>query len=98
MNPNQIVGMVEEADGYFKSTYGKVQKLAARYGVNAGLMLMNLARMREFRWVNKVKNTIKNNKKFYADQGIINIILNENPGKICNRILNIFYHFLNNYF
>jgi hypothetical protein len=46
---------------------------------------MNLTRMREFEWVSKLikirKNYAKENKKYYFDQGLINILLSSHPGR-----------------
>ena len=86
MNSNQMIGIVEEANGYFNRTWRKFQGIAARYGVNSGLMLMNLAKMREFKWVDKVIYTFEHSKNYFADMGIVNIILSENPGKFYKNI------------
>lgn len=54
-----------------------------RSGVNSGVMLMNLTRMRKFKWVDYVVPIYKEYKLkiTWGDQDIINIIFHYHPGK-----------------
>jgi UDP-xylose:glucoside alpha-1,3-xylosyltransferase len=86
MDSNQMIGVIEEAPyNWFFKNYRPLQPIIGKYGVNSGVLLMNLTRMREFGWISKVLTVHKyyaiNQKKYFADQGIINIVLEENPGK-----------------
>jgi UDP-xylose:glucoside alpha-1,3-xylosyltransferase len=103
MDSEQMIGIVEEAPyNWFYRNYKNLQPLIGKYGANAGILLMNLTRMREFGWstqVMKIHNEYNvNQKKYFADQGLINIILVSNPGMrklfICSNILQIIYNIL----
>lgn len=80
MNSTQMLGMVAELD----LPYGWDVKGAPipGKGVNSGVMLMNLTRMRQFNWQDKLIPTYeKYGDLLYGDQGIINAILHSNRGK-----------------
>ena len=95
MNSSQMVGMVQEPPFNWNQWWRDRQKVAGKYGANAGVMLMNLAKMREFKWVEKVLLTYQSKTEMInADQGVINIILNENPGMFCKRTLIFHFYFL----
>lgn len=53
-------------------------------GVNSGVMLMNLTRMRQFQWTEYVVPIYKKFKLriTWGDQDIINIIFHYHPGNI----------------
>jgi lipopolysaccharide biosynthesis glycosyltransferase len=85
MDDKQMIGMVEEAPhSYFYKAYKNFQPLIGKYGAMSGTLIMNLTRMREFEWVSKLKKISENyaneNKKYYFDQGLINILLSSHPG------------------
>ena len=52
-------------------------------GINAGIMLMNLTRLRKFKFTDRSKATLKlyRDKIVLADQDIINVILAAHPGR-----------------
>ena len=89
MNSSQMVGMVQEPPFYDNQKWREHQKVAGKYGANAGVMLMDLAKMRKFKWVENFLLTYQQLRTglFNADQGVINIILNENSGMFCRRKL-----------
>lgn len=53
-------------------------------GLNSGVMLMNLQRMRATRWHEEIKNIFRNyNKKIvFGDQDLINIYFHNNPKEV----------------
>jgi UDP-xylose:glucoside alpha-1,3-xylosyltransferase len=55
MNSEQMIGMVEEApySTFYKGFY-KLQPLIGKYGAMSGGLLLNLTRMRDFGWLNKL--------------------------------------------
>lgn len=65
-------------------------------GVNSGVMLMNLTRMRKFKWVDYVVPIYKEYKLkiTWGDQDIINIIFHYHPGKNSFSWLILFERFL----
>lgn len=52
-------------------------------GLNSGVMLMNLTRMREFNWISRLAPVLVQYRQYltWGDQDIINIIFHDNPGK-----------------
>jgi len=57
--------------------YGKL-------GLNSGVMLMNLTRMREFDWISRLEPVLDKYRQYltWGDQDIINVILHDNPDKV----------------
>lgn len=51
-------------------------------GLNSGVMLMNLTRMREFDWINRLNPVLEKYRiaLTWGDQDIINIIFHYHPG------------------
>ncbi len=87
MDSEQMIGMVEEAPySTFYKAYYKLQPLIGKYGAWSGNLLLNLTRMRDFGWLNKLIEIhdyyTKNNIQYYFDQGLINILLTSYPGKV----------------
>jgi UDP-xylose:glucoside alpha-1,3-xylosyltransferase len=85
MDSLQMLGMIEEpANNWFFENYRELQPIIGEYGANDGVLLMNLTRMREYDWVSKVVEIhnlySKDQKEYYFDQGLINILLNKNSG------------------
>ena len=84
MNSTQMIGIAPELDHPKYGWFAKSAKtpIYGKSGVNSGVLLMNLTRMRQFDWQNKLMPVyLKYGKLLYADQGIINVILHFNTGK-----------------
>ncbi|XP_045502972.1 glucoside xylosyltransferase 1 [Colias croceus] len=77
-NHTQISAMALEDDNPNVSWYPRFAKhpFYGKYGLNSGVMLMNLTRMREFGWVDYVTPIMLKWKLYipWGDQDIINII------------------------
>ena len=54
-------------------------------GVNSGVMLMNLTRMRAFDWTEKILEAYRKYKLSitWGDQDLLNVVFHDNPGKSC---------------
>lgn len=52
-------------------------------GLNSGVMLMNLTRMREFDWISRLAPVLEKYRLYltWGDQDIINVIFHDHPGK-----------------
>ncbi|CAG4953977.1 unnamed protein product [Parnassius apollo] len=78
-NSSQILAMAHEVDNPNVSWYPRFAKhpFYGKYGLNSGVMLMNLTRMRDFGWVEYVTPIMLKWKLYipWGDQDIINIIL-----------------------
>ena len=86
MNPDHIAGMSYESEDFSSSWYHRFAKhpFYRPYGLNSGVMLMNLTRMRRFGWNEQLLESILlkyRSKIVWGDQDIINIIFNEANGK-----------------
>ncbi|CAN7988136.1 unnamed protein product, partial [Ixodes hexagonus] len=86
MNQNHLIAQSYEIEDLATNpylNYGSVP-FPKPYGVNAGVMPMNLTRMRNFGWVAKVEPFLeKYGKRLkWADQDIVNIVFNENPDRL----------------
>ncbi len=66
--------------GWFRKNYESVQPLVGRSGVNSGVILMNLTRMREFGWKDKIEPMRDELNHLYGDQGVINAVMNAHQG------------------
>ncbi|CAH2258307.1 jg10527 [Pararge aegeria aegeria] len=77
-NSSQISAMTLEDDNPNVSWYPRFAKhpFYGKYGLNSGVMLMNLTRMRDFGWVDYVTPIMLKWKLYipWGDQDIINII------------------------
>lgn len=86
MNSNQIAAMSYESEDFSNSWYHRFAKhpYYGRYGLNSGVMLMNLTRMRQFDWIAKLEPTLikYRSKIVWGDQDIINIIFHSNEEKL----------------
>ena len=86
-NQTHYAGMVAEQEK--KTKMGWYEKNATypyygKFGLNSGVILMNMTRMREFDFVNKIVtifNKYKNQIK-WGDQCLLNILFQLNPGKL----------------
>lgn len=81
-NSTQISGIAQNSQSN-KSYYPKMapHPFYGLYGLNSGVILMNLTRMREIEWEKKVVSIFKQYKSNlrYHDQDIINIYFNFHP-------------------
>lgn len=86
MNSSQMAAMSYESEVFSNSWYHRFAKhpYYGSYGLNSGVMLMNLTRMRQFGWTNRLDPILKQygSKIVWGDQDIINVIFNYNPGKL----------------
>lgn len=65
-------------------------------GLNSGVMLMNLTRMREFDWISRLAPVLEKYRLYltWGDQDIINVIFHDHPGKvIMKQLFSIFLSF-----
>ncbi len=86
-NQTQLAGLAPEAEVDAIGWYNRFAQhpYYGRLGVNSGIMLMNLTRMREANW-NKDVYPISQKYRFditWGDQDILNIMFHFKPGRIC---------------
>ncbi|XP_045776174.1 glucoside xylosyltransferase 1 [Maniola jurtina] len=86
MNRSQMSAMTLEDDNPNVSWYPRFAKhpFYGKYGLNSGVMLMNLTRMRDFGWVDYVTPIMLKWKLYipWGDQDIINVIFHYHPGAV----------------
>lgn len=86
MNSSQLAALSPEHEDPSTGWYNRFAKhpYYGKLGVNSGVMLMNLTRMREFRWIEYVIPIHKQYKLkiTWGDQDIINIIFHYHPEKL----------------
>ncbi|XP_046742097.1 glucoside xylosyltransferase 1 isoform X2 [Diprion similis] len=86
MNSSQLAGLSPEHEDPNTGWYNRFAKhpYYGKLGVNSGVMLMNLTRMREFRWMDYVIPIHKEYrlKITWGDQDIINIIFYYHPERL----------------
>ncbi|XP_017772638.1 PREDICTED: glucoside xylosyltransferase 2 [Nicrophorus vespilloides] len=86
MNSSQMAALAPEHEDPNVGWYNRFARhpYYGPLGVNSGVMLMNLTRMREFQWVNYVIPIYKRYKLkiTWGDQDIINIIFHFHPDKL----------------
>lgn len=86
MNGSQIAGMSYESEDFSTSWYYRFAKhpYYGYYGLNSGVMLMNLTRMRAFRWVDRLEPVLRQYRSqiVWGDQDIINVIFHEHPAML----------------
>lgn len=84
MNSSQMAALAPEHEDPNVGWYNRFARhpYYGKLGVNSGVMLMNLTRMREFKWVDYVIPIYKKYKLkiTWGDQDIINIIFHFHPG------------------
>lgn len=102
MNSNQIAAMSYESEDFSNSWYHRFAKhpYYGRYGLNSGVMLMNLTRMRQFDWIAKLEPTLikYRSKIVWGDQDIINIIFHSNEGTLMFINSEVILFYLNSLF
>lgn len=85
MNSSQMAAMSPEHEDYAAGWYNRFAKhpFVKPLGVNSGVMLMNLTRMRKFDWESYLQPVLEQYKLeiVWGDQDIINIIFHFNTGK-----------------
>ncbi|XP_076371247.1 glucoside xylosyltransferase 1-like [Tachypleus tridentatus] len=86
MNTSQMVGMTPESEDSATGWYNRFARhpFFEPLGLNSGVMLMNLTRMREFQWQAYLDPIFKEYKLklVWGDQDIINIIFHHHPDKV----------------
>ncbi|XP_068206791.1 glucoside xylosyltransferase 1-like [Palaemon carinicauda] len=86
MNSSQMAAMAPEHEDLATGWYNRFAKhpYYGRLGVNSGVMLMNLTRLRKFGWEDYVIPIYKHYKLSitWGDQDIINIIFHYHPDKL----------------
>lgn len=86
MNSTQIAGLAYESEDFSSNWYYRFAQhpYYPPYGLNSGVMLMNLTKMRQFDWIKRTEEIYRNfrNKIVWGDQDIINIIFSENQDRI----------------
>lgn len=84
MNSSQMAALAPEHEDPNVAWYNRFAKhpYYGKLGVNSGVMLMNLTRMRAFKWSEYVVPIYKKYKLkiTWGDQDIINIIFHYHPG------------------
>ncbi|XP_059608164.1 glucoside xylosyltransferase 2-like [Phlebotomus argentipes] len=85
-NDSQIVGVTPEHDDSSVGWYNRFAKhpFYEPLGVNCGIMLMNLTRMRAFEWEKKIQPIYKEyrTKIMWKDQDLMNILFHFHPEKV----------------
>ncbi|KAI9562630.1 hypothetical protein GHT06_010084 [Daphnia sinensis] len=86
MNDTQLVAAGPEKYDYTNGWYAKFARhpYYGKFGVNSGVMLMNLTKMRQFGWEKYVVSVFEQYKTriVYADQDLINSIFHFHPEKL----------------
>lgn len=84
-NSTQIAGLVQEAENKNTGWYSRfAQHEYYGLGLNSGVMLMNLKRMRQINWEKSLVPIYEkyNLRIVFGDQDLINIYFNFNPGQL----------------
>lgn len=89
-NQTQLAALAPEHEDPNMGWYNRFARhpYYGQLGLNSGVMLMNLTRMREFKFVDKffpLYQTYKYNIT-WGDQCLLNIFFHFHPGKTCNYI------------
>lgn len=84
-NATQMVGLAAEHLDASAGWYNRYAKhpYYGELGVNSGVMLMNLTRLRDFRWEQSILPLFEQykDKIVWGDQDLINILFHEHPGE-----------------
>lgn len=86
-NSTQIAGVTSECQqGQSQCWYGDNAKHSFVHprGINSGVMLMNLTRMRQVSWEDDLVEIYRRNKRklVYGDQDLLNIYFHDHPGRL----------------
>lgn len=86
MNSSQLAAMTPEHEDYATGWYNRFAQhpYFKPLGVNSGVMLMNLTRMREFQWESHLPPIYEKYKQkiTWGDQDILNILFHSHPDKL----------------
>ncbi|KAH9518729.1 Glucoside xylosyltransferase 1 [Bulinus truncatus] len=86
MNQSQLAGVVSEAEDGTAGWYNRFANhpYYGQYGVNSGVMLMNLTRMRQTTWLTDMQTFYKKYKMVipWGDQDLINIFFSAHPDQL----------------
>ncbi|XP_065649424.1 glucoside xylosyltransferase 2 [Hydra vulgaris] len=86
MNSNQIIGLAQECETKSNCWYNKYSRNTyfKPHGLNSGVMLMNLTRMRSLNWEKAIVDIYKISKSnlTYGDQDILNIYFEKHPNQV----------------
>lgn len=86
MNSSQLAAMTPEHEDYATGWYNRFARhpYFKPLGVNSGVMLMNLTRMREFQWESHLAPIYDKYKQkiTWGDQDILNILFHTHPDKL----------------
>ncbi|CAN8028471.1 unnamed protein product [Ixodes persulcatus] len=86
MNKSQMMALSYETEDPSTNWYQQYAKhpYVPPFGVNAGVMPMNLTRMREFDWVSRMEPLLKEyeGRIPWVDQDLVNILFSAHPDKL----------------
>ncbi|XP_064477505.1 glucoside xylosyltransferase 1-like [Ornithodoros turicata] len=86
MNSSQIAGLTPETEDYTTNWYTRFARhpYVRPLGVNSGVMLMNLTRMRQFNWDSRLEPVLLKYERYisWGDQDLINIIFHDHTDKL----------------
>ncbi|KAH9502133.1 Glucoside xylosyltransferase 2, partial [Dermatophagoides farinae] len=86
MNQTQMAAATYESEDFSSNWYHRFARhpYYPPYGLNSGVMLMNLTRMRQFGWLERLQPILNEYRSriVWGDQDIINIIFSMNVGRI----------------
>lgn len=84
MNETQLAAMTFESEDFSSNWYYRFARhpYYKPYGVNSGVMLMNLTKMRMFNWIDRMEPILEKYRTelVWGDQDILNILFNRFPG------------------
>lgn len=86
MNDSQLAALVPESEDYATNWYRRFARhpFFEPLGVNSGVMLMNLTRMRAFGWESLMGPLLEKYERniSWGDQDLINIVFHDHPDKL----------------
>ncbi|EEC10223.1 hypothetical protein IscW_ISCW019642 [Ixodes scapularis] len=86
MNDSQLAALVPESEDYATNWYRRFARhpFFEPLGVNSGVMLMNLTRMRAFGWESLMGPLLTKYERniSWGDQDLINIVFHDHPDKL----------------
>lgn len=86
MNSSHIAGLTPETEDYATNWYKRFARhpYVPPLGVNSGVMLMNLTRMRAFNWDSRLEPILLKYERniSWGDQDVINIIFHDHQDKL----------------
>lgn len=86
MDGMQLAGLSQESEDYATNWYHRFARhpYVEPLGVNSGVMLMNLTRMRDFGWESAMRHGLSKYERniSWGDQDLINIVFHDNPKKL----------------